>query len=443
MDVVFNEQKPFFESHLQGEKNKVGEDETAAVLERKNSVFLEIFIPNNEEIVFEKETTGLSLISGGEISLQDKNYVVDQPTKELLVYTRKRPKSSKVPKTTQQQQSQSTSSIIPVQDQSNSGNIPHSYVFPTQTETPIESPLMTEPNTVQNIPSNNQNFPDLDIPIAIRKGARSYTNHPIARYLSYHRLSDNHKAFTSKISHLSIPRNIQEALECPKWKTAVMEEMSAFVKNGTWESVDLPRGKKIVGCKWVFTIKCKADGSIERHKARLVAKGFTQMHGLDYQETFAPVAKVNSIQILLSLAANLGWPLHQLDVKNVFLNGNFDEEVFMEPPPGFEQTIGKGKVCRLIKSLYGLKQSPRAWFERFGEVVKNLGFKQSQGDHTLFVKHSNEGKRAVLIVYNDDIILTRDDNGEIDKLKKLLALEFEIKDLWGSKIFSWHGICKI
>ena len=211
--------------------------------------------------------------------------------------------------------------------------------------------------------------------------------------------------------------------------------MSALVKNGTWESVNLPGGKKIVGCKWVFTIKCKADGSIERHKARLVAKGFTQTHGLDYQETFAPVAKVNSIQILLSLAANLGWPLHQLDVKNAFLNGNLDEEVFMEPPPGFEQTIGKGKVCRLIKSLYGLKQSPRAWFERFGEVVKNLGFKQSQGDHTLFVKHSNEGKRAVLIVYVDDIILTGDDNGEIDKLKKLLAFEFEIKDLGEVKYF--------
>ena len=214
-----------------------------------------------------------------------------------------------------------------------------------------------------------------------------------------------------------------------------MEEMNALAKNKTWVVDELPKGKKTVGCKWVFTNKCRADGSLERHKARLVPKGFTQTYGLDYQETFAPVAKINSIRILLSVAVNLNWSLHELDIKNAFLNGNLEEEVFMDPPPGFEGEFKNGKVCRLVKSLYGLKQSPRAWFEKFGKVVRRFGYNQSQGDHTLFFKHSNGGKKAILIVYVDDIIMTGDDIEEIGRLKQLLAQEFEVKDLGNLKYF--------
>ena len=180
-----------------------------------------------------------------------------------------------------------------------------------------------------------------------------------------------------------VPRNIQEALDEPSWKLAVFEEMNALKKNGTWEVVDLPREKKVVGCKWVFTIKSKADGSVERYKTRLVAKGFTQTYGINYQETFAPVAKINSIRVLLSLVVNSNWPLYQLDVKNAFLNGDLEEEVFMSPPPSFEESFGVGKVCKLKKSLYGLKQSPRAWFECFGKVIKHYGYTQSQPDHDI------------------------------------------------------------
>ncbi|WKA06040.1 hypothetical protein VitviT2T_023967 [Vitis vinifera] len=150
--------------------------------------------------------------------------------------------------------------------------------------------------------------------------------------------------------------------------------MNALKKNGTWEVIDLPREKKVVGCKWVFIIKSKIDGSVERYKARLVEKDFTQTYGIDYQETFDPVAKINSIRVLLSLAKNSNWPLHQLDVKNAFLNGDLDEEVFMSPPLGFEERFGVGKVCKLKKSLYRLKQLPRAWFERFGKVIKHYGY---------------------------------------------------------------------
>ena len=137
--------------------------------------------------------------------------------------------------------------------------------------------------------------------------------------------------------------------------------------------------------------------------------------------------------MLLSLAANLDWPLQQLDIKNAFLNGELEEEVYMEAPPGLDSQ--KGLVCRLKKSLYGLKQSPRAWFERLTRVVKRYGFIQCQSDHTMFIKCSSEGKRAIMIVYVDDIILTGDHMEEIKSLKDVLAQEFEIKDLGQLRYF--------
>ncbi|KAK4277183.1 hypothetical protein QN277_015217 [Acacia crassicarpa] len=209
--------------------------------------------------------------------------------------------------------------------------------------------------------------------------------------------------------------------------------MEALKRNETWDTVDLPPGKKPVGCKWVFTPKYRADGTLEKYKARLVAKGFTQIYGEDYTETFAPVAKLNTIRILLSIAVNLDWDLHQLDVKNAFLNGDLKEEVYMKLPPGFP---GKkaNQVCKLKRSLYGLKQSPRAWFDRFTRVLKRHGYTQGQSDHTLFVKH-HKGKMAVLAVYVDDIILTGDDEVEINQIKAALAREFQIKDLGEMKYF--------
>lgn len=157
---------------------------------------------------------------------------------------------------------------------------------------------------------------DLDLPIALRKGKRTCTQHPIGNFVSYDKLSPSYKAFTTTLTETQIPKTIQEALSQEKWNKAVMEEVQALEKNQTWEYTSLPEGKKSVGCRWIFSVKYNADGSVNKFKARLVAKGFTQSYGIDYAETFAPVAKLNSIRVLLSFAANLDWPLHQLDIKN-------------------------------------------------------------------------------------------------------------------------------
>ena len=174
-------------------------------------------------------------------------------------------------------------------------------------------------------------------------------------------------------------------LKVPDWKAVILEEVRALEKNGTWEISELP--KCPVGCQWIFTVKHNVDGSVNRFKARLVAKGFTQSYGIDYQETFPPVAKLNTVRVLLSLASNLDWPLYQLDVKNAFLNGDLEEEVYREIPPNFDNLVTSNKVYRLKKSLYGLKQSSRVWFDRFTKAVKKCIYNQCQTDHTMFVKH--------------------------------------------------------
>ncbi|KAL4335004.1 hypothetical protein GQ457_07G016830 [Hibiscus cannabinus] len=140
------------------------------------------------------------------------------------------------------------------------------------------------------------------------------------------------KEFTFKLVCLNeekVPTSIDEALKDSKWRRAVEEEINALEKNDTWTVMDLPQGKKVVGCKWVFVVIFNSDGSIQRHKARVVAKGYTQTYGIDYNKTFAPMATLNTVQVLLSLAFNCDWKLHQLDFKNAFLNGKPEEEVYI------------------------------------------------------------------------------------------------------------------
>ena len=309
----------------------------------------------------------------------------------------------------------------------------------------IEDPMQCHDASSDSHPSKRGNTdPNLAIsdecsndvlspPIAKRKGVRACTLHPISHFVSYKKLSPRFQNFVANLDNETLPNSIHEALQHPRWKEAVNEEIKALQKNKTWELAHLPPDKHPVGCKWIFNIKYKADGSVDRYKARLVARGYTQTYGLDYQETFAPVAKLNTIRVLFSLAVNLDWNLHQLDIKNAFLNGDLEEEVYMEVPPGLKN---EGKlVCKLKKSLYGLKQSPRAWFERFTNVVRKQGYNQGQSDHTLFFKRFPGNLITILIVYVDDIIVTGNYEKEVERLKGVLNREFEVKDLGPLRYF--------
>ncbi|RVW43520.1 Retrovirus-related Pol polyprotein from transposon TNT 1-94 [Vitis vinifera] len=194
-----------------------------------------------------------------------------------------------------------------------------------------------------------------------------------------------------------------------KAATGNVDEMAALHSNGTWDLVVLPSGKSTVGCRWVYAVKVGPDGQVDRLKARLVAKGYTQVYGSDYGDTFSPVAEIASVRLLLSMAAMCSWPLYQLDIKNAFLHGDLAEEVYMEQPPGFVAQGESGLVCRLRRSLYGLKQSPRAWFSRFSSVVQEFGMLRSTADHSVFYHHNSLGQCIYLVVYVDDIVITGSD----------------------------------
>ncbi len=202
------------------------------------------------------------------------------------------------------------------------------------------------------------------------------------------------------------PQTVEEALngeDAKKWEIAMQEEYDSLVVNNTWSLVPLPKGRKPISCKWVFKIKHGVDGEVERYKVRLVARSFTQTFGVDYNETFARVAKFVSIRCILALTAIEDMEIHQMDVKTTFLNGDLEEEIYMEQPEGFTQE-GEHLVCKLHKSLYGLKQSPRAWNQKLDAFLKNIEFVRSDADFSVYITQVGDVK-IFIVVYVDDLIL--------------------------------------
>lgn len=239
----------------------------------------------------------------------------------------------------------------------------------------------------------------------------------------------------SALDSVSIPKSTGEAMTDPNWRQAMVEEMTALHSNNTWDIVPLPPDKTTVGCRWVYTVKIGPDGQIDRFKARLVAKGYTQIFGLDYGDTFSPMAKISSAPLFLALAAINHWSLHQLDIKNSFLHGELEEEVYMDQPPGFTIPGNSRFVCRLNRSLYGLKQSPRAWFGRFSSALIQFGMTRCEADHSVFFLHSSNGQHIFLVVYVDDIVIIGDDTDGIQRLKTHLFKNFQTKDLGPLRYF--------
>ena len=223
------------------------------------------------------------------------------------------------------------------------------------------------------------------------------------------------------------PTTFLQASKHPHWMTAMKEEFQALQSTGTWDLVPSHPSLNLVGCKWVFKVKHKPDGSIERYKARLVAKGFHQQEGLDFSETFSPVAKPTTIRILLSLAVSYDWFVHQLDVSNDFLHGTFKEDVYMIQPPGFVDPTKPHHVCKLNRSLYGLKQAPRAWYEAFYKALLSLGFASSCSDTSLFIK--TDSNITFILVYVDDIIITGSSSSVCQSIIGQLQTMFPVKDL--------------
>jgi hypothetical protein len=230
------------------------------------------------------------------------------------------------------------------------------------------------------------------------------------------------------------PTSYKQAASNPKWHAAMESEFQALLDNHTWTLCPRPPHRNIIKKKWVYKLKQKVDGTIDRYKARLVAKGFQQQDGIDYTETFSPVIKPATIRLILALALNFNWPLKQLDVSNAFLHGVLTEEVFMEQPQGFVHPQFPNHVCKLGKSLYDLKQAPRAWFHRLPEALLDRGFIGSKVDTSLFLLHTSS-LHIFFLVYVDDIIVTGNNLPVINNLISSLQEEFKLKDLGSLSYF--------
>jgi hypothetical protein len=229
------------------------------------------------------------------------------------------------------------------------------------------------------------------------------------------------------------PTSFKEATKEPHWVQAMNQEIDSIEKNTTWDLVDLPSHKKSIGVKWVYKTKLNEKGQIEKHKGRLVAKGFSQQPGTDYGENFAPVAILDIVRTLLSIAAQHKWQVYQMDVKSTFLNSLLEEEVYVDQPPGFEVQEHTAKVYRLKKSLYGLKKAPRAWYIRIDTYLIKSGFSRSQNEPTLYTKTDQHGKILIVCLYVDDMIYTG--NLELTNFKHAMRSEFEMTDLGIMKYF--------
>jgi len=255
-----------------------------------------------------------------------------------------------------------------------------------------------------------------------------------------------HTAFVSQIE----PKSIDEALKDEKWVEAMNEELNQFARNEVWFLVPKTAEMNIIGSKWVFKNKLDKDGMITRNKARLVVKGYNQEQGIDYGETFAPVARLEDVRLLLAFACMSGFKLFQMDVNSAFLNCYINEEVYVDQPPGFEDHQFPNHVFKLKKALYGLKQAPRQWYERLSNFLLSYGYERGMIDKTLFIKKSNS-KIILVQIYVDDIIFgaTQDSLCEefvaAMKDSDFAGCKLDRKStsgtchLLGSSIISWHS----
>ena len=250
------------------------------------------------------------------------------------------------------------------------------------------------------------------------------TINPPIRFIEECNIASYALSVAEEIEGNAEPSNYAEAItsaDCKSWMTAMQEEMQSLEKNCTWELVNLPKEKKIVRCKWIFKRKEGISPTEKaRYKARLVAKGYSQIQGIDFNGVFSPVVNHSSIRALLSIVAMRDSKLEQLDVKTAFLHGKLEEDIYMDQPEGFVIPEKEHFVCKLKKSLYGLKQSPRQWYKRFDSFMLSRDFKRSNYDSCVYLKIVN-GSVIYLLLYIDDMLIAAEGKSEIAKLKAQLS----------------------
>ena len=340
-----------------------------------------------------------------------------------LVSVVSQPASSQSPVTETPSQEQS-SPVLPTSTPSSSSS------EPAPSESAESTPQASPPSTPSpaHSPSRPATIPARPPPPPITKRTSQRTKKPVQR-LNLH-------TTISPISK-SIPRTVAEALKSPHWRKAMSDEINSHIRNHTWNLVRPTNTSNIVGCRWVFTIKRKPDGSIDRYKARLVAKGYDQRPGIDYQETFSPVVKPATIRIVLSTTVTRDWPMRQLDVNNAFLQGQLHDEVYMMQPPGFQDKDNPQAICKLQKAIYGLKQAPRAWYNELRTFLLQSGFKNSLADASLFIYNQNN-VLLYMLVYVDDIIITGNSPSHISRFIDSLSTRFSLKDLGDLSYYGLH-----
>jgi transposase InsO family protein len=255
-------------------------------------------------------------------------------------------------------------------------------------------------------------------------------NHPLDKIIGDIRSGVQTRSMAMICEHASFvsmkePKKIDEALKDADWIMAMQDELNNFTRNDVWELVERPQDHNVIGTKWIFKNKQDQDGIVVRNKARLVAQGYTQIEGLDFEETYAPVARLEAIRILLAYACAHDIKLYQMDVKSAFLNGIINELVYVEQPPGFEDEKKPNHVYKLKKALYGLKQAPRAWYERLRNFLISKGFIVGKVDTTLFTKKIGNDLFIVQI-YVDDIIFGSTDEDYCKEFGEMMAKEFEM-----------------
>jgi len=221
------------------------------------------------------------------------------------------------------------------------------------------------------------------------------------------------------------PKSINEALKDEHWIAVMHEELNQFVRNDVWLLVPRTDHMNVIGTKWVFKNKSDDTRVITRNKARLVAKGYNQEEGIDYDKTFAPVARLEVVRLLLAFSCMNGFKLFQMDVKSVFLNGIVNEEIFVSQPPGFEDHLYPKHVYKLKKALYGLKQMPRQWYERLSNFMLSHNYERGKIEKTLFIKKSNFVVIMVQI-YVDDIIFGSTNDKLCEEFVTVMQGEFEM-----------------